>query len=112
MVQLDNLKFSTSFGVLYEIKNIKGHSTINETYKALQTDDIDNITLVIRIAYNKANKVNLSEDAFLEFLDENSIGFVKLTDIYAKIVEGIMFNGLSEAEIVARKNAMANLMKK
>lgn len=112
MVQLDNLKFSTNFGVLYELKNIKGHKTLNETYKSLETDDVENILCVMRISYNKANKVNLSEDEFVSFLDERNIGFMKLAEYYGKLVEGIMFNGLSEEEIASRKNAIADLMKK
>lgn len=112
MVQLDNLKFSTSFGVLYELKTIKGHETVNETYKSLESEDIDNIMDVMRISYNKANKVNLSNDEFVQLLDDNNIGFVKIAESYAKLVEGIMFNGLSEAEINERKNTLANLMKK
>ena len=111
MVQLDNLKFSTSFGVLYELKNVKGHQTINETYKALESEDVDNILEVMRISYNKANKVNLSEDDFVELLDEHNLGFVKVAEGYAKLVEAIMFNGMTPEEVEERKNFLMNLKK-
>lgn len=111
MVQINNLKFSTNFGVLYEIKNMRSHKTVNETFKSLESDDIDNIVDVMRVAYNRENKVNLNNDEFVVLLDQNGLGFIKLAEAYGKLVESIMFNGLSEEEIKARKNAMANLKK-
>lgn len=111
MVQLDNLNFSTSLGVLFELKNIKGHKTINETYKSLETDDLGNILEIMSIAYNKANKTNYTVDEFTEILDSKNFGFIKIAEGYAKIVEAIMFNGLSPEEVAERKNALTNLKK-
>lgn len=111
MVQLDNLKFSTSFGVLYDLKNAKGHKTINETYKALESDEIDNILEVMCISYNRANKLNISINDFTEILDEHNLGFVKIAEGYAKLVEAIMFNGMSPEEVAERKNFLMNLKK-
>lgn len=111
MVQLDNLNFSTSLGVLFELKNIKGHKTINETYKSLETDDLDNILEIMSISYNKANKTVYTVEEFTELLDSKNFGFIKIAEGYAKIVEAIMFNGLSPEEIAERKNALANLKK-
>ena len=65
-----------------------------------------------QLLVDKANKVNMSQDEFAEFLADNNIGFVKMTSIFKDIVEDLMFNGMSPEEVEAQKNALANLMKK
>ena len=86
--------------------------TLQETYQLLEQTDIDLIFEVLCISYNKANKVNMSQDEFAEFLADNNIGFVKMTSIFKDIVEDLMFNGMTPEEVEAQKNALANLMKK
>ena len=112
MVQFGNLKFSTSLGVMYELKQKYNHEKLNETYKMLsESQEVDNIVEILNISYNRANKVNLSEDEFTQLLDDNNIGFIKMGEIFSNVVEGIMFNGLTPEEVAARKNQLANLMK-
>lgn len=113
MVQFGNLKFSTSIGVMYSLKQKYNHSKLSETYDMLsQSSDVDNIVEILNISYNKANNVNLNVDEFSEVLDNNNIGFIKLGELFTQVVEGIMFNGLSPEEVQERKNQVANLMKR
>lgn len=115
MVQLGNLKFSTSLGVMYTLKQKYNHNNLKETYALLNevsNGDVDIMMEIALASFNRENKTNLNEDEFAILLDDNEVGFVKLTDLLGKVVEGIMFNGLSPEEIEERKNLMANLMKK
>lgn len=112
MVQIGNLKFSTSLGVLYDLKQKYGHTRLNETYKKLaEEQEIDSVIEILNISYNKANKVNLNEEEFAQLMEENDIGFLKLSEMFGKVVEGIMFNGMTPEEIEERKNLLTNLKK-
>lgn len=112
MVQFGDLKFSTSLGVMYALKQKYNHTKLNDTYKMLaNSQEIDSIVEILNISYNKANGTNLSEDEFTVVLEKENIGFLKLGDIFTQVIEGIMFNGLSPEEVAARKNQLANLMK-
>ena len=112
MVQFGDLKFSTSLGVMYALKQKYNHTKLNDTYKMLSDSrEIDSIVEILNISYNKANGTNLSEDEFTAVLEKENIGFLKLGDIFTQVIEGIMFNGLSPEEVAARKNQLANLMK-
>ena len=110
MVQFSNLQFSTSLGVMYELKQKYNHSKLTETYKLLENaQDLDLVIEILNISYNKANNAKLNENEFTDLLDQNSIGFIKLTELFTKVVEGIMFNGMSPEEVEQRKNLMKNL---
>lgn len=112
MVQFGDLKFSTSLGVMYALKQKYNHTKLNDTYKMLSdSKEIDSIIEILNISYNKANGTNLSEDEFTAILEKENIGFLKLGDIFTQVIEGMMFNGLSPEEVAARKNQLANLMK-
>lgn len=114
MVQLGNLKFSTNMGVMYTLKQKYNHNTLKETYALLnsvQDGDIDVMMDIALAAYNRENKTNLDIDAFSNLLDDNQVGFMKLTELLGKIVEGIMFSGLSPEEVTERKNQLMNLKK-
>ena len=112
MIKVNEMKFATNLGVLFALKEEHKLKTLQETYQLLEQTDIDLIFEVLCISYNKANKVNMSQDEFAEFLANNNIGFIKMTSFFKDIVEDLMFNGMSPEEVEAQKNALANLMKK
>ena len=98
MINVNELNFATNLGVLYGIKEKHGYKTLQETYGLLEN-----------ISYNRANNCNLDSNSFAILLDEKEIGFVILTGIFQRVIEAIMFNGMSEEEIAAQKNLVKNL---
>ena len=112
MKVVNGIEFSDSLGVLYGLKERHNCKTLQETYKVLESSDMDTIVEVLNVSYNKAHKDKpLDQEAFLEELENKSIGFIKLTEIFQKIVEALMFNGLSDEEIQERKNLLKSLQK-
>lgn len=112
MKEFKGIKFSTSLGILYDIKEKHNHTTLNETYKVLEKSDADSMIEVLTCSYNDANKANLNEKEFLNLLSDKDIGFIKIIEIFQEVVEGIMFSGLSPEEIANRKKAIAESLKK
>lgn len=111
METINNIKFDTSIRVLFKIKEAKGHKTLQETYKFLGNPEIeiDTILDVIKISYGIANKDdNVDDEKMQEVLAINGVGFGKIAMIYQKIIEKIMFDGLTEEE---RKNMIAQAEK-
>lgn len=109
MINVNGLNFATNLGVLYDIKEKHGYKTLQETYGLLEKTDVDVLIEVLNISYNRANNCNLDSNSFAVLLDEKEIGFVKLTGIFQRVIEAIMFNGMSEEEIAAQKNLVKNL---
>ena len=113
MIMFNNIKFSDTLEVLFTLRQSRGCKTIQDTYKILENTDIDTILEVLLASYNAAHHGNETDlDGLVKILAENKIGFVLLTDVYAKVVEALMFNGMSPEEIEERKNFLASLMKK
>ena len=113
MLKIKNIEFNDTIAVLYQIKNSKGHKTLNETYKYLSSESLDTMLDVVLISYNLQHKDNpVDEEGLGQVLGENGIGMVKLGLIYTQIVEKLMFDGMSDQEIADLKNKAANLKKK
>ena len=113
MITFNNVQFSDTLEVLFTLRQSRGCKTIQETYKILENTDMDTVLEVLLASYNAAHRDHkVSLDQFVQILAENKIGFVKLTDAYAKVVEALMFNGMSSEEIAERKNALMSLQKK
>ena len=113
MIIFSNVSFSDTLEVLFTLRQSRGCKTIQETYKILEQTDMDTILEVLLASYNAAHHGNeVTLDALVKILAENKIGFVKLTDAYAAVVEALMFNGMSPEEIAERKNQLMSLMKK
>lgn len=111
MIEVNGLKLASTIGVLFALKQSHGCKTLQETYKILESTEMDNMFDVLCVAYNKANNTTLSIDEFANKLEESGIGFVKVTETYQKLIEDIMFSGLTPEEIEQRKNQMMNLKK-
>lgn len=105
MKTFNTLNFDTSIRVLFKVKELKGHKTLNETYAYVgNKEDVDAMINVAHISYNIANHTQLSEEQFQEVLAEKSIGLIKMIKIFGEVVEAIMFDGTTEEE---RKNIAA-----
>lgn len=105
MKEFNGLKFDTSIRVLYKVKELKGHKTLNETYAYVgNQEDVDAMLTVARVSYNIANNTNLTEDEFQVLLSDNKIGLIKSIQIFGEVVESLMFDGTSEED---RKKVMA-----
>ena len=113
MLQFNNVQFSDTLEVLFTLRQNRGCKTIQETYKVLENTDMDTILEVLLASYNAAHHgTEVTLDEFVKILAENKIGFIKLTDVYTKVVEALMFNGMTPEEIAERKNFLASLQKK
>lgn len=113
MITFSNVAFSDTLEVLFALRQSRGCKTIQETYKILENTDMDTVLEVLLASYNAAHHgAEVTLDAFVTILAENKIGFVKLTDAYQKVVEALMFNGMTPEEIEERKNFLASLMQK
>lgn len=113
MITFSNVQFSDTLEVLFALRQSRGCKTIQETYKILENTDMDTVLEVLLASYNAAHHGNeVDMDSFVLILAENKIGFVRLTEAYAKVVEALMFNGLSPEEIEERKNVLMSLQKK
>ena len=113
MLTFSSVHFSDTLEVLFTLRQIRGCKTIQETYKILENTDMDTVLEVLLASYNAAHHgAEVSLEEFIQILAENKIGFVKLTDAYAKVVEALMFNGMTPEEIAERKNALMSLQKK
>lgn len=108
MIQIKGIQFCDSIGVIYSLKELKGHNTLQETYKELEKSDLDTALMVLRISYNKLHKENsLNEEQFIEFLEEHQIGFVLITQVYKQLVEALLFSGMTPEEIENTKKILA-----
>lgn len=103
MVEVNGLKFATSIGVVYALKEARGHETLQQTYGSLENTSMDAILEVLRASCEKGQKKSMSEDEFLCLIEEHSLGYVKLSSIYSQVVEGLMYDGMSEKEIAEAK---------
>ena len=105
MKTISNMKFDTSIRVLFEIKEKKGHRTLQETYNYLgQKDNMDQMMDVLLISYNLANDTTLDEKGLQKVFAENNVGIIKMISIFGEVVEQLMFDGTTEEE---RKKVMA-----
>ena len=113
MITISNINFSDTLEVLFTLRQICGCRTIQDTYKILENTDVDTILEVLLASYNAAHHGSeVTMDSFVSILAENRVGFVKLTDVYSKVVEALMFNGMTPEEIEERKNFLMSLAKK
>ena len=104
MVQIKNMKFSTSIGVLFALKEQKGVKTLQETYKIFEQPDMDVMLDLLKASYMKQNKIEtMTIDEFVEKLEEEQIGFIKIASVFQEVIEGVMYSGLSEEEIETKK---------
>lgn len=108
MVQEHGMEFATSIGVLFSLKELHGFKTLQETYKLFENADLDVVVEVLTVSYNKANKTTLSSDDFLDLMGEKGVGFILLSEIFQKIVEAIMYDGLTPQQVESKKK-MLNL---
>ena len=106
MVQVNEINYATSIGVLFALKEMHGFKTLQETYKLFENADIDVVIEVLTVAYNKQNGTNMSVNDFVNFLGEKGIGFLAMTDVFQTVVEAIMFDGLTPEQKALKKKMM------
>lgn len=110
MIEVNNIQFATSIGVLFRLKEKHNYTTLQETYKLLESSNIDTVMDVLGVAYNKAHQGSeLNDEQFVELLDKQKIGFIKITETFQSVVEALMFNGMTSDEIAAKKKVLASL---
>ena len=112
MVKVGNMEFASSIGVLYALKEANGCKTLQETYKLFESADMDAMIEILRVSYNKQNKVNLTTDQFINKLEEEGIGFLYVADIFQKVVEALMYDGLTPEQIEAKKKFLESISNK
>lgn len=108
MLLMNDIKFATNIGVLFDLKTKKGFRTLQETYKVFESTEMDNIIEVLCVSYNRANNTSMDIQSFIDLLDSKGVGFLKIAEIYKELVEAIMFSGMTPEEIEERKNLMMN----
>lgn len=109
MVKVCDMEFATSIGVLFKIKELNGCKTLQETYKVLETTDIDKMLEILRISYNLQNRTVLDTDDFYALVGQKQVGFLLLADIFQQVTEGLLFDGLTPEQIEAKKKLMKSL---
>ena len=113
MVQVKEMQFATTIGVLFALKEAKGYKTLEETYKLFEKADMDVMIEIVKISYMKQNKLtSLTVDQFVDILETHDVGFIKVTDIFQQIIEALMYSGLSTEELAAKKKLTDSLMQK
>ena len=113
MVEIKGLRFDTSIGVLFALKEARGHTTLQETCAAIGRSNIDNMLEVLCISHAKAEKQALTQDEFLEKLGAHGIGFLKVSSIFSEVTQKLLFDGMSTEEVEnAKKLAMSQVQNK
>ncbi len=112
MIEINDLQLASSIGVLFTLKEKHSLKTLQETYKLLEDSNMDTMMEVLSISYNKAHEnKELTVEQFVDLLDKKGLGLIKITEAYQKVIEALMFSGLSPEEVESRKNAIMNLKK-
>lgn len=112
MLNVKGLSFSNSLGVLFALRENHGHKTLQETYRMLETTDLDIIYEVLLAAYNDAHlSAPVNEKEFVTVLADHQIGFIRMTEIFQELVEKLMFDGLAPEEVEAKKKFLMSLQK-
>ncbi len=111
MVEINNMQFASSIGVLYTLKEARGHKTLQETYSVFENADIDTIVEILRVAYNRQNNSSLNEEQFFSMLEKNKVGFIQLAEIFQQVVEQIMYDGLTPEEVDSKKKFLESQRK-
>lgn len=111
MKTINGINFADSIGVLYDLKELHGHKTLQETYGQLQKTDVDSVFEILLTSYNRAHAQKISLSEFLMILEEKSVGFMSAVDICKQLIESIMFSGMSAEQVEQQKNLMKKLSK-
>ena len=106
MVEVNGLKFATSIGVLYALKEKRGHATLQETYKSVARTDMDNIMEVMCVCLEKGENKHITQDQFVRIIEEVGFGFLRLTKVFAEIIERLLYDGMSPEEIAESKKQL------
>ena len=112
MVEVNNIKFSTSIAVLFALREIGGHKTLQETYASLSKSDIDSVLELMRVCYEKGENKKVTPEEFLDLLGEKDIGFVRLSRLHAEVVEKLLCSGMPEEEIASLKKQAIEQVRK
>lgn len=110
MLKVKEIEFADSLGVMYDLKDAHNLKTLDETNKLLSQTDVDTVVEVLMVSYNRAHpdkKLNQSE--FVDLMEKNEIGFIKMVGIFKDVIEHLMFSGMTPQEIEDQKNLLKNL---
>lgn len=112
MLRVKDIEFSDTIKVLFRIKQARGHKTVQDTIKYLQTEDMDVMFDVILESYNAAHPgAELNDDQLGDLLAEKGIGIAKIAMMYSEIVEKLTLSGLTDEETENLKKQVENLKK-
>ena len=111
MLNINGINFADTIMVLYKLKEKRNHKTLQETYRYLESEDIDTILDVLVTSYNVANNTQLDDIAFGEVLGSHNIGFVKLAFNYRQVIETMLYSGADDNDKEQLKNLTMNLKK-
>lgn len=103
-----DIKLASNLAVLYESRKLTGAKTLQEAAQQLGTLDSDGQVKLIYIAYVKglpAGEKPMSEEDFSS-LFLNEVGIFKLVDIFSSVIDGILYEGLSDSEKASKKAAL------
>lgn len=106
MVEVGGIRFGTSLGVLFELKETKQHKTLQESYAMLEKSDIENMLDVLTASYNRENKTKLSSEQFGELLEKRDVGFLLMGDMFSAVATAILYSGLSPQEVESKKKSL------
>lgn len=112
MVEVNGLKFETSIGVLFALKEMRGHKTLQETYASVSNSGIDNVIEVMHVCYKKGMNSTCTFEEFIDIIAKHDLGFIKLTRLYTEVLERLMYDGLTKEEIDASKKQIEERIKK
>lgn len=95
---------ATTLRVVYTFKEDKQHKTLQDALNALRDLNTDDQFDLLYSAYkcDRRNTCPLDKFAFIDMLLDN-FGILKLTEITNAVVEGLLYSGLSQEEIGAKK---------
>ena len=96
-------ELSTSLKTVYALKDIAGAKTLQEAMSCLKNLDFDGQLDLIYAAFKATNPemVVKKSDFINDILESN--GVYALTNVISKITDGILYAGLSDEELAAKK---------
>lgn len=113
MVEVNGLKFETSIGVLFALKEKRGHRTLQETYSSVGNTSMDNMLDVLCVCHSRAvQDSSCTMEDFVERLGKYGIGLIKVSSVFTQVLEKLLYDGMSEEEIAESKKQIAAQMEK
>lgn len=107
----ENYELATTLRVAYKIQGQHNHKPYADVFAGLNKMTLDEQVAMLYAAFTVANPdTKMTKNDFFEaVLDE--YGIAKILSIIAEMIEGIMFNGMSDVEIEDHKRKTDDMQK-